>query len=103
MRIITVLIHLAPIGVFFLIMPNLFRLDIAEIGMNLGILIGGTLCGMFLHLFIITPIIFYAVTRRNSYTMWMICSPTWITAWGSASSAATCRSLFVAFWNKEFP
>ncbi|KAJ4375919.1 hypothetical protein N0V83_001197 [Neocucurbitaria cava] len=89
MRIITVLIKLAPIGVFFLIMPNLFRLDIAEIGMNLGILIGGTLCGMVLHLFVIIPLIFVLITRQNPYTMWMKCSPAWITAWGTASSAAT--------------
>lgn len=89
MRIITVLIYFAPVGVFFLIMPNLFRLDIAEIGMNLGILIGGTLCGMVLHLFIIIPIIFVVITRQNPYTMWLKCSPAWITAWGTASSAAT--------------
>ncbi|KAE8849761.1 hypothetical protein PTNB85_00177 [Pyrenophora teres f. teres] len=89
LKVITVLIHLAPIGVFFLIMPNLFRLDIAEIGANLGILIGGTLCGMFIHLFIIIPIIFFAVTRSNPYTYWMKMSPAWITAWGTASSAAT--------------
>jgi Na+/H+-dicarboxylate symporter len=37
MRIITILIYLAPIGVFHLIMPNLFRLNIAEIGLNLGV------------------------------------------------------------------
>lgn len=89
MRIITVLIYLAPIGVFFLIMPNLFRLDIAEIGLNLGVLIGGTLVGMVLHLFIIIPIIFFSFTRQNPYTLWIRCSPAWITAWGTASSAAT--------------
>jgi len=89
MRIITVLIYLAPVGVFFLIMPNLFRLNIAEIGLNLGILIGGTLCGMVLHLFIIIPLIFIAFTRQNPYKLWMRCSPAWITAWGTASSAAT--------------
>ncbi|KAH8699436.1 Sodium:dicarboxylate symporter [Phaeosphaeriaceae sp. PMI808] len=89
MRVITVLIYLAPIGVFHLIMPNLFRLDIAEIGLNLGILIGGTLAGMVLHLFIIIPIIFFAITRKNPYTIWAKCSPAWITAWGTASSAAT--------------
>ncbi|KAJ4991427.1 Sodium:dicarboxylate symporter family protein [Stagonosporopsis vannaccii] len=89
MKIITVLIYLAPVGVFFLIMPNLFRLDIAEIGVNLGILIGATLCGMVLHLFIIIPLIFIAFTRMNPYTLWMRCSPAWITAWGTASSAAT--------------
>ena len=89
LKVITVLIYLAPIGVFFLIMPNLFRLDIAEIGANLGILIGGTLCGMFIHLFIIIPIIFFAITRSNPYTFWVRMSPAWITAWGTASSAAT--------------
>lgn len=89
LKVITVLIHLAPIGVFFLIMPNLFRLDIAEIGTNLGILIGGTLVGMFIHLFIVIPIIFFAITRSNPYTFWMKMSPAWITAWGTASSAAT--------------
>jgi Na+/H+-dicarboxylate symporter len=89
MKIITVLIYLAPIGVFFLIMPNLMRLDISEIGVNLGILIGGTLSGMVLHLFIIIPIIFFSVTRQNPYTFWMKNSKAWITAWGTASSAAT--------------
>ena len=88
-RIITVLIHLAPIGVFFLIMPNLFRLDLGQIGINLGILIGATLCGMILHLFILIPMLFFAITRKNPYAMWMRCSPAWITAWGTASSAAT--------------
>jgi Na+/H+-dicarboxylate symporter len=89
MRIITVLIYLAPIGVFFLIMPNLFRLNIAEIGLNLGVLIGATLVGMALHLFIIIPIIFFAFPRQNPYKLWFKCSPAWITAWGTASSAAT--------------
>ncbi|KAJ8116371.1 hypothetical protein OPT61_g2179 [Boeremia exigua] len=89
MRIITVLIYFAPVGVFFLIMPNLFRLDIAEIGLNLGILIGATLCGMVLHLFILIPLIFFAFTRKNPYKLWLRCSPAWITAWGTASSAAT--------------
>ncbi|USP77687.1 hypothetical protein yc1106_04961 [Curvularia clavata] len=89
LRVITVLIYFAPIGVFFLIMPNLFRLDIAEIGANLGILIGGTLCGMFIHLFILIPLIFFVFTRNNPYTFWFKMSPSWITAWGTASSAAT--------------
>jgi len=89
MRIITVLIHLAPIGVFFLIMPNLWRLDIAEIGLNLGILIGATLVGMSLHLFILIPLIVFLFARRNAYAIWIKCSPAWVTAWGTASSAAT--------------
>ncbi|KAK1961983.1 Sodium:dicarboxylate symporter family protein [Colletotrichum sublineola] len=89
MIIITFLIKLAPIGVFFLILPNMFKLDINDIGVNLGILMGGAISSMFLHLFVILPIIFFAFTRQNPYTVWFRCSPAWLTAWGTASSAAT--------------
>ncbi|KXH27924.1 Sodium:dicarboxylate symporter family protein [Colletotrichum nymphaeae SA-01] len=89
MIIITFLIKLAPIGVFFLILPNMFKLDINDIGVNLGILMGGAISSMFLHLFIILPLIFFAFTRQNPYTLWFKCSPAWLTAWGTASSAAT--------------
>ncbi|KAL2270564.1 hypothetical protein VTJ83DRAFT_2748 [Remersonia thermophila] len=88
-KIITFLIKIAPIGVFFLILPNLFKLDIRDIGKNLGVLIGGGVANMAIHLFIVLPILFFAVTRQNPYTYWAKCSPAWLTAWGSASSAAT--------------
>jgi tetrahydromethanopterin S-methyltransferase subunit G len=52
-----------------LIMPNLFRLDVAEIGMDLGILTGGTLVGMVLHLSIIIPILFLIITLNNPYAI----------------------------------
>lgn len=87
--IIEFLIKLAPIGVFFLILSNLLTLDVADIGQNLGVLIGASVAGMFIHLFIMLPILFVAFTRQNPYTWWMKHSPAWITAWGSASSAAT--------------
>jgi len=88
-KVITFLIKLAPIGVFFLILPNLFLLDLKDIGVNLGILIGGGVANMGIHLFIVLPILFFAVTRQNPYSYWAKCSPAWLTAWGSASSAAT--------------
>lgn len=87
--VITFLIKAAPIGVFFLILPNLFRLKIAEIGQNLGILIAASIVGMFFHLFVVLPGLYFAFTRRNPYSYWMSNSPAWITAWGTASSAAT--------------
>lgn len=88
-KIVTWLIKVAPIGVFFLILPNLMKLDIADIGMNLGLLIGGVLSTIAIHLFVIIPIIFFSFTRMNPYAYWIKVSPAWITAWGSASSAAT--------------
>ncbi|KAK7049710.1 hypothetical protein VNI00_005741 [Paramarasmius palmivorus] len=87
--VITFLINIAPIGVFFLILANLFTLDIEDIGRNLGILIGGSVASMAIHLFIILPLLFFVIVRKNPYTHWMKGSPAWVTAWGTASSAAT--------------
>lgn len=87
--IIEFLIKLAPIGVFFLILANLLTLDIADIGQNLGVLIGASVAGMFIHLLVVLPIVFFTFTRENPYSWWLKHSPAWITAWGSASSAGT--------------
>ncbi|KAM0710160.1 hypothetical protein Q7P35_002522 [Cladosporium inversicolor] len=89
MKIITFLIKLAPIGVFFLILSNLFTLNIEDIGQNLGVLVGGSIVNMAIHLFIVLPILYFILTRENFYTFWIKCSRSWITAWATASSAAT--------------
>jgi len=89
MKIITFLIKLAPIGVFFLILSNLFTLDIEDIGQNLGVLVGGSIVNMAIHLWVVLPILYFALTRENFYTFWFKCSRSWITAWATASSAAT--------------
>jgi len=39
-KIIGFLVKIAPIGVFFLILPNLFKLDLTAVGKSLGVLIG---------------------------------------------------------------
>ncbi|KAJ4189402.1 hypothetical protein NW759_016784 [Fusarium solani] len=88
-KIITFLIQVAPVGVFFLILSNLMKLDITTIGKNLGLLIGATLSTMLIHVLIILPIIFFSFTRMNPYAYWIKIAPAWVTAWGSASSAAT--------------
>ncbi|KAF9891944.1 hypothetical protein FE257_002907 [Aspergillus nanangensis] len=89
MTIIRRLIQLAPIGVFFLILPNMFKLDMKEVGQNLGVLMGGTICSLAIHLFIVLPLIFFVILRQFPYTYWAKCSSAWTTAWGTASSAAT--------------
>jgi Na+/H+-dicarboxylate symporter len=84
---ITFLIKCAPIGVFFLILPSFFRLDVASVGQNLGVLIGACLAGISFHLFVVLPTIFFIFVRRNPYSYWLMNSPAWITGWGTASSA----------------
>lgn len=83
------LIRLAPIGVFFLILPNLFILPLRDIGTNLGVLIGACLAGMFVHLFIIISLFYLVVVRENPYAFLLRIAPAWMEAWGSGSSAAT--------------
>lgn len=43
--VISFLIKLAPIGVFFLILANLLTLPISDIGINLGVLLGSSIAG----------------------------------------------------------
>lgn len=102
-RIITVIIKLAPIGVFFLILPNMFGLNIREVGTNLGILIGGSISSMFVHLWILLPIIYFAFTRQNPYPIWYKSSKAWVTAWGTASSAATLPMTLRVCRERGFP
>ncbi|KAK8074590.1 Amino acid transporter [Apiospora hydei] len=68
MKIITFLIKVAPVGVFFLIMPNLLKLDVAVIAESLGWLVAGSLTGMAIHVTVVTPLIYFAFTRRNPYS-----------------------------------
>lgn len=86
---IAFLIRVAPIGVFFLILPNLFVLPIRQIGLNVGVLIGTCLAGMCVHLFITSSLVFLFVVRENPYAFWLRISPAWMEAWGSGSSATT--------------
>lgn len=86
---ITFLIRVAPIGVFFLILPNLFVLPIRQIGRNVGVLIGTCLAGMCIHLFVTSSLVFLFVVRENPYAFWLRIAPAWMEAWGSGSSATT--------------
>lgn len=86
---VSFLLRVAPIGVFFLILPNLFILPIRNIGMNLGVLIGACLAGMALHLLVVTCLCFLIVVRENPYAFLLRIAPAWTEAWGSGSSAGT--------------
>lgn len=97
------LIRVAPIGVFFLILPNLFVLPIREIGRNLGVLIGASLAGMFVHLFIIVSLFYLLVVRENPWAFWLRLAPAWMEAWGSGSSAATLPVVMECVLEQKVP
>lgn len=103
MRIIAWLIKAAPYGVFSLVLSNLMKLSLAEIGKNLGMLIGGTLGTMAIHVFVVLPLLFFIFVRKNPYAYWLKISPAWITAWGSASSAATLPVTLRCAYERKIP
>lgn len=102
-RVIAILIKLAPIGVFFLILSNMFKLDVNEVGVNLGYLIAGTISSMMFHLLITLPLLFFLFTRQNPYSHWIKCSQAWITAWSTASSAATLPVVIRCLTDRGYP
>lgn len=84
------LLRAAPAGVFFLVLPSLLAgPPFRDVGRNLGVLVGASLAGMFVHLFVFVSLFYLAVVRENPYAFWLRLAPAWIEAWGSGSSAAT--------------
>lgn len=86
--IVGLLVRLAPVGVFFLTLVTMLRLDIVAIGINLGVLVAGALAGMAVHSFLLLPLIFLVTTRRNPYAFFARTSSAWRKAWRTGSSAA---------------
>lgn len=92
--VLTELIKLAPIGIFFLILGHMFEMHTS--GLNTAaslklvyLLIGSTVANMALHLFVVLPIVVIALTRMNPYWYWLKIVSAWDTALNTASSSAT--------------
>lgn len=100
---VTFLLRIAPVGVFFLILPNLFILPLRAIGRNLGVLIGASLAGMAVHLFLVISLFYLVVVRENPYAFWLRIAPAWMEAWGSGSSAATLPVTMEAVLQQKVP
>ena len=107
MKITTWIIHLAPIGVCFLVAQQLIeKTDLAEEFRKLAWYFLTVLLGLGIHGFIVLPLLFTLVTRRlpfryenNCYLNFLIVDVDFrfirnmlgaiTTAWGTASSSAT--------------
>ena len=87
--IITFLISVGPIGVFFLILPSLITLDIGVVAQFVGIYILANFGGVLFHLFVIYGLIYIGVVLKNTISFFRKSTPALITAFGTSSSAAT--------------
>lgn len=90
MRVTGWVIWLSPIGVFFLILSKLMEMDnILGVFAKLGLYFLTVAGGIIFHGFIILPLIFFFVTRKNPLKFVGNMGQAIATAFGTSSSSAT--------------
>ncbi|KAI1298428.1 Excitatory amino acid transporter 3 [Halotydeus destructor] len=83
-------ILLTPIGVLFLILPQVLKVDNFENMMsNTGLYLLTAVSGHIIHGFLVLPFYYYLVTRENPYSFMTKIIPAMLTAFSTASSTAT--------------
>merc|ERR1712045_783225 len=90
MTITTWVIYMAPIGVFFLIGGQILEMkDFSVVAGQLGLYFMTVLVGLFVHGFVVLPIIFSVCTRQLPLRFIANMTNAFTTAFGTASSTAT--------------
>merc|ERR1712045_560357 len=90
MTITTWVIYMAPIGVFFLIGGQILEMkDFSVVAGQLGLYFMTVLVGLFVHGFVVLPIIFSVCTRQLPLRFIANMTNAFTTAFGTASSSAT--------------
>jgi len=90
MTITTWVIYMAPIGVFFLIGGQILEMkDFSVVAGQLGLYFTTVLIGLFVHGFVVLPIIFTICTRQLPFRFIANMTNAFTTAFGTASSSAT--------------
>ncbi|GAB0098937.1 Amino acid transporter [Sergentomyia squamirostris] len=89
MKITRWVIWFSPIGVLFLICAKFIESDNMDVFLRLGVYFGTVLGGILFHGFIVLPIIYYCLTRKNPYLLVRHMGQAIATAFGTSSSSAT--------------
>merc|ERR1711993_51919 len=90
MTITTWVIYMAPVGVFFLIGGQILEMeDFSVVAGQLGFYFMTVLIGLFLHGFVVLPIIYSICTRKLPFRFIANMTNAFTTAFGTASSSAT--------------
>merc|ERR1711863_56630 len=90
MTITTWVIYMAPVGVFFLIGGQILEMkDFSVVAGQLGLYFMTVLVGLFVHGFVVLPIIFSVCTRQLPFRFIANMTNAFTTAFGTASSSAT--------------
>ncbi|ELU17609.1 hypothetical protein CAPTEDRAFT_178858 [Capitella teleta] len=89
-RLVQLIIWFAPVGICFILASKIGSMENPEEDFTaLGYYMLTVLLGLFLHGFIVLPIIYFIVARKNPYKVMYHVSQALLTALGTASSSAT--------------
>uniref|UniRef100_H2YKT1 Amino acid transporter n=1 Tax=Ciona savignyi TaxID=51511 RepID=H2YKT1_CIOSA len=90
MKMITVIIWYSPIGICSMLAGNLLTLgSIQDLIESLGMYMLTVILGLMIHVLITLPLIYFAITRKNPFRVFVAISQAALTALGTASSAGT--------------
>jgi Na+/H+-dicarboxylate symporter len=90
MQLVRIAMLYSPIGIFFLIVAKMLEMDsLQDFVGSLGLYMVTVLAGLFIHGFIILPLLLFVITRINSFKYIRGMSQALVTAFGTASSSAT--------------
>ncbi|CAH8596618.1 unnamed protein product [Schistosoma intercalatum] len=95
MRMVQVIMLYSPFGIFFLILSKMLEIEnLSDTAKALGLYMITVVTGLAIHLLGTLALLYYSVTRKNPFTFYKGLFQAWITALGTASSAATLPITF---------
>ncbi|KAJ8941971.1 hypothetical protein NQ314_010192 [Rhamnusium bicolor] len=90
MKITTWVIWLSPVGIMFLVAAEILQMEnIVSVMSSLGLYFVTVCVGLLLQGFVVLPLLYYALTRKNPITFVTNMGQAIATAFGTASSSAT--------------
>ena len=90
MKITNIVIKFTPVGVLFLVMPRIISVDdVNHLLESVGLFTLTVFIGLLIHGLIVLPAIFFLFVKRNPYVFMGKMAEALLTAFGTASSAAT--------------
>ncbi|KAL3208746.1 hypothetical protein MRX96_038861, partial [Rhipicephalus microplus] len=95
MKIVVLVMWYSPFGIMSLIIGKIMSIkDLALTAQQLGLYMLTVITGLLIHACITLPLIYFLITRKNPITFFKGMLQAWITALGTASSAATLPVTF---------
>ncbi|XP_068965176.1 excitatory amino acid transporter 1-like isoform X2 [Bombus flavifrons] len=83
-------IWLSPVGVFFLVASKITDMQsLDEVVAQLGMYFLTVLIGLFIHGFIVLPLLYFVITKKNPFRYISNMAQALVTAFGTSSSSAT--------------